>query len=64
MSCAISRREVATYFAAEPNPGVWSVTIRSLSTVFGIPIIFTSLPVKEAYSESLSTVSMESLPPM
>ena len=33
---------VATYFAAEPKPGVWSVTQRSLSIVLGIPIIFTS----------------------
>ena len=33
----------AIYLAAEPNPGVWSVMHRSLSMVFGIPIIFTSL---------------------
>ena len=29
-------------FAAEPKPGVWSVTGRSLSIVFGIPITLTS----------------------
>ena len=33
----------AIYLAAEPKPGVWSVMHRSLSMVFGIPIIFTSL---------------------
>ena len=27
------------YLAAEPNPGVWSIMHRSLSMVFGIPII-------------------------
>ena len=43
VSCAISNSEEATNFAAEPYPGVWSVTQRSLSIVFGIPIILTSL---------------------
>ena len=36
-SNAVSRRQVARYFAAEPKPGEQSVMGRSLSTVFGIP---------------------------
>src|SRR3954466_5000066 len=36
-SNAASRIEVATYFAAEPNPGEQSVIGRSLSTVLGMP---------------------------
>ena len=30
--------DTATYLATEPNPGQQSVTGRSLSTVFGIPM--------------------------
>ena len=41
----ISRTVEATYLAALPNPGVWSVWIRSLSIVFGSPRIRISLPV-------------------
>ena len=48
VSWAISRRDDATYFAAEPKPGVWSVMQRSLSIVFGIPIILISLFILEA----------------
>ena len=36
-SNAASRIEVATYFAAEPNPGEQSVIGRSLSAVLGMP---------------------------
>ena len=39
MSCAISNTDVAIYFAAEPKPGVWSVMHKSLSIVFGTPMI-------------------------
>ena len=45
-SDAISDIVVAINFAALPNPGVWSVTIRSLSTVLGIPIILIPLFLK------------------
>ena len=59
----ISRTVEATYFAALPKPGVWSVSTRSLSMVLGMPMNRTSLPVRAAKRESLSTVSMESFPP-
>src|SRR6516164_3877149 len=36
-SNAVSRMQVARYFAAEPKPGEQSVMGRSLSTVLGIP---------------------------
>ena len=38
LSRIISWRVAATYFAAEPNPGVWSVSVTSLSMVFGTPM--------------------------
>ena len=41
------------YFAALPNPGVWSVTSRSLSMVFGTPIKRIGLPIFAACFESL-----------
>ena len=59
-----SKIEDAMYFAAEPKPGVWSVSQRSLSTVFGIQMMRMSLPIVLPYSESFQTVSMESFPPM
>ena len=54
----------AMYFAAEPKPGVWSVSHRSLSIVFGMPIMRTSLPIFLPYSDNFKTVSIESFPPM
>ena len=38
----------AINLAAEPNPGVWSVTAKSLSIVLGTPMNLISLPVKIA----------------
>ena len=35
---------VAMYFAAEPKPGVWSVSTRSLSMVLGTPKNRMGLP--------------------
>ena len=37
-SSEASSVETATYFATEPKPGQQSVTGRSLSTVFGMPM--------------------------
>ena len=37
-SRTISEKVAAIYFAAEPKPGQWSVTGRSLSMVLGAPI--------------------------
>ncbi len=37
-SSEASSVDTATYFATEPNPGQQSVTGRSLSTVFGMPM--------------------------
>ena len=42
LSRMISCMVVATYFAAEPKPGVWSVMHKSLSIVLGMPMTFTS----------------------
>ena len=47
-----------------PKPGVWSVTTRSLSMVFGTPIMRISYSFSLVYAESFATVSIESLPPM
>ena len=61
---AISRTVEATYLAALPYPGVWSVTGRSLSMVFGTPMKEMDSRRIRAHRESLSTVSMESFPPI
>ena len=61
---AISRTVVATYLAALPYPGVWSVSTRSLSMVLGTPMKRMGLFMNAAYLDSLLTVSMESFPPM
>ena len=42
----ISRTVEATYFAALPKPGVWSVSTRSLSMVLGMPMTLISCPVR------------------
>ena len=59
----VSRTVVAINFAADPKPGVWSVYIKSLSIVFGIPINLISRPVSLAYLPSFAVVSIESFPP-
>ena len=59
----VSKTAVEIKFAALPNPGVWSVYIKSLSIVLGIPIKFISSPFSLAYFPSLAVVSIESFPP-
>ena len=42
----ISFITVAMYLAALPKPGVWSVSIRSLSMVLGTPMNRMGLPMR------------------
>ena len=64
-SLSSSAKVVAIYLAAEAKPGQWSISIRSLSMVFGAPMIFiSSICWERQYLASLSTVSIESFPPM
>ena len=55
---------LATNRAAEANPGVWSFSIRSLSTVFGTWKQRSSYPFWLLSSLTMRQVSDESFPPM
>src|SRR6202012_5569010 len=63
-SSAASRVETAMYFATEPNPGQQSVCGRSLSTVLGTPTQVIGYPSEAPICDTLSAVSIESLPPL
>ena len=52
------------YLAAEPKPGQQSVTGRSLSTVFGMPMLTRGKSICTAISDTFCAVSIESLPPL
>ena len=63
-SSAASRVDTATYLATEPKPGQQSVCGRSLSTVFGTPTQVMGKPSEAPSCDTLSAVSIESLPPL
>ena len=57
------------YLATEPKPGVWSISLNSLSPtslsiVLGTPTATRSKPFSCAKAATLWAVSIESLPPM
>ena len=60
VACVISH---AT-FAALAKPGQWSMSPRSLSTVFGMPMKRLSRLRSAAQAVMAATVDMEPLPPM
>ena len=63
-SNAASRTDIATYFATEPKPGQVSVSGRSLSTVFGMPMQLMGYPNRSPSKDTLFAVSWESPPPL
>src|SRR6516164_2864254 len=63
-SSPASQVDTATNFATEPKPGQQSVCGRSLSTVFGTPTQVIGYPSDSPICDTLSAVSIESLPPL
>ena len=54
----------ATNRAADPNPGVWSWTFKSLSIVLGTWNVRSSYLAAAASSFTIRAASAESFPPM
>ena len=64
LSRSAPAKACTTKRAADGNPGVWSLPIRSLSIVLGMCTAASAWPALRASSTTMRTVSDESLPPM